>query len=241
MGNSRPNRSPGLTVGKRDTTSALKNAANTTGRPRRKLRRKLVPATRDLSQEEKRALQDQEKILQRRKAHRLERIQADEERSSGGTRPKKRKEAPKHQKPCSEHEGSCYYPLIHVSDGPGAWYENPEAIRDGGQLTVYVTNNGLRTSSLVVVELYETGWGLYAVPVGDEYDATLNSCGFIQDLHPGETRTITLGWSPDTSTPCTHISIQAYDPVFDPPYPLNYHPSQFPKHHIKHDGCAVER
>ena len=72
-------------------------------------------------------------------------------------------------------------------------------------------------------------------------NSQLNNRGFIDNLHPGETKTIELEWTPDTSKTYTHFNVAAYDPILDPKMPLNYHPSLFPDWHIKHNGHATER
>lgn len=155
----------------------------------------------------------------------------------------RKRTVPKEEKerPCEKDKVADYFPMIHLDRGPDAWYNNWDVTRDGGTQKFYITNNGLKTSPLVVVETYETILGLYQIPVGDPYPAFLNVRGFIRNLHPGETRKIELEWNPDTTQPYTHFNVAAYDPVLDPRYPLNYHPSLFPDFHIKHNGHAVVR
>ena len=154
---------------------------------------------------------------------------------SSREKPEDDKEKPR--KPKEVH----YFPLIHLDDGPDAWYYHWDITKNGGMQKFYIKNNGLRTSSLVVVETYETSMGLYQIPLGHPYPETLNARGFIRNLHPGETKTIDLPWNPDTTQPETHFNVAAFDPLLDPKYPLNFHPSQFPDFHIKHNGHAVQR
>ncbi len=158
-----------------------------------------------------------------------------------GRKPDVAEERPRERRPCAKRRGACYYPLIHLDRGPDAWYLHGEVTENGGKQKIYVTNNGLRTSPLVAVETYEVELWLYSIPVGNPFGHSLNARGFIRNLHPGETKVIMLEWNPDTSQPSTHLSLMAYDPVLDPPYPLNYHPSLFPDFHIKHNGHAVVR
>jgi len=150
--------------------------------------------------------------------------------------PQKRGEKPREK----EKEGD-YFPKIHLDEGSDAWYYHGEITKDGGIHKFYVTNNGLRTSTFVVVETYETPSNIYSIPLGNPYTAILNGRGFIDNLHPGETKTIELEWNPDTSKTYTHLMVAAYDPILDPKMPLNYHPSLFPDWHIKHNGHAVTR
>ena len=145
------------------------------------------------------------------------------------------------EKPTDREKEADYFPKIHLDEGPDAWYNYWDVTKNGGIQKFYITNNGLRTSPLVVVETYETSMYLYSIPLGDPYTATLNKRGFIKNLHPGETKTIELEWTPDTSQPYTHLMVAAYDPILDPKMPLNYHPSLFPDYHIKHNGHAVTR
>jgi len=145
-----------------------------------------------------------------------------------------------HRERDKEKEGD-YIPKIHLDDGADAWYNYGNITRDGGTQKFYITNNGLRTSTFVVVETYEVLSNLYSIPLGDPYSATLNNRGFIDNLHPGETKTIELEWTPDTSKTYTHFNVAAYDPILDPKMPLNYHPSLFPKWHIKHNGHVAFR
>lgn len=134
-----------------------------------------------------------------------------------------------------------YLPKIHLDDGADAWYNYGNITRDGGTQKFYITNNGLRTSTFVVVETHEVQSNIYSIPLGDPYSTILNNRGFIDNLHPGETKTIELEWTPDTSKTYTHLMVAAYDPILDPKMPLNYHPSLFPDWHIKHNGHATTR
>ena len=155
----------------------------------------------------------------------------------------RRKETEKRGKkrPRDKEKEAEYFPKIHLDEGPDAWYTTPTVTRDGGQQKFYITNNGLRTSSLIVLETYEAELGIYGVPLGDPYVAVLNNRGLIKKLHPGETKTLQLQWNPDTSQLSTHLIVAAYDPILDPRMPLNYHPSLFPNYHIKTNGHAVFR
>lgn len=157
--------------------------------------------------------------------------------------PKVGREEPRgeEKKPREKHKEADYFPLIHLDKGPDAWYHHWDVTENGGTQKFYIKNNGLRTSPLVIVETYETSIDLYQIPLGSPYLAKLNARGFIKNIHPGETKIIELPWKPDTTRPYTHFNVAAYDPLLDPKYPLNYHPSLFPKFHIKHNGHAVIR
>jgi hypothetical protein len=145
------------------------------------------------------------------------------------------------ERPRDEEKDADYFPKVHLDDGPDAWYTQWDVTKNGGLQKFYITNNGLRTSSLTVVETYEAPMNLYGIPLGNPYVVVLNNRGFIKNLHPGQTKTITLQWNPDTTKPATHLMVAAYDPVLDPKMPLNYHPGFFPDYHIKHNGHAVTR
>ena len=173
----------------------------------------------------------------------------------------------KNKKPRKKTPG-LFYPLIHLErDYYKDWhFQRTFNAEDEVSSKIFITNNGLRISDLVVVEICEADMNLYGGSYNEPYPVIYYSPGvedsitwdtmggpatpglivargFIKLLHPGETKSVELIWKPVVHRPdlnYVRLVVSVYDPMLDPRYPLNYPPALFPDFHRKHDSTYIQ-
>lgn len=113
-----------------------------------------------------------------------------------------------------------YFPFLSVVGDEDFWKKQSDVFQNGGELNVNVKNNGIKASSIVVVEAYTID-----IPFFGGYSTTdvkINSSKFISrgyvngKIYPGETKNIKLNVDGLKSQKLSgYALVVAYDPVLD--------------------------